>query len=201
MILLDIKKPEVNTQKRSMDSIQLRGNVSIYQEDDEGNREYIINDTRNHFVNAMLKGLTSFFAGYASASSTSCWSYDAYILLGLDTVTPTSFDMAALFMPIGSGSGTAPNLNNGNGVSTDGDGNYTMNVFSTWNAGTVNGRVGELGLYLRPFTVLTPAWNAAHNATQAMCSRLAVADGAFEPFTIDTSRSLTVKWEVNLGYV
>lgn len=183
-----------------MDSIQLHGRVSIFQEDDEGNREYIIDNCNNHFVNAMLKGLTSYFCG-STLSSSNCWAYDAFIVLGSDVLTPTTFDMSALFIPIGGGIGTAPNTTGGDGITTDGNGNYKMDFFSTWNAGTVSGRVGELGLYLRPFTVLTPQWNSANAPGQALCSRLAVADGAFDAFEIDTSRSLTVKWEVGIGYV
>lgn len=183
-----------------MDSVNLKGSVSVYQEDDEGNREYIIDNRKNHFVNAMLKGLTSYFCGL-TLSSSNCWAYDAFIVIGSDVLTPTTFDMTALYIPTGGGIGTLPNTTGGDGITTDGNGSYKMDFFSTWNAETISGRIGEIGLYLRPFTVLTPQWNSANAPAQAMCSRLAVADGAFEPFDIDTSRSLTVKWEVSINYV
>jgi len=185
--------------KPPSDTVNLTGSVTIYQEDDEGNREYITEKNENHFTDAMLKGLTSYLC-CSTVTATTCWAYDAFIVLGLDTVTPTYHNMTGLYMPIGSGVGTAPNFTSGDGI-FEKNGAFYVDFISTWNKETVSGRVGELGLYLRPFVNINAMGTGTQSTPQAMCSRLAAADDTFTPFYIDSSKSLTVVWEVSIDYV
>jgi len=181
------------------DAIHIRGEVSVYQEDAAANREYLIQNVPNHFVDALLKGFSSFMCGdYINSSA--CWANGFTITLGTDTTTETTHNMTGLVAPIGTAPGTPPNVTSGGDVMTDGNGKYWFDYIAVWNPGTVEGTVGELALNLKPFTNISYNYNETSTKSLAMCSRLAVADNSLEPFTIDPNRSLTITWGVSITY-
>lgn len=198
-----------------MDKLGLQGRVTVFQEDDGGEREYIIKNQRNHFTDGMLRGLLSFIVGstfgasetYGANRTTThrAWYYDWNILTGVDIVTPTNHVMTGLVSPIA----TNPNTKICEGLTTISDAERYINWTSVWNANTISGDVGEMGLWFRPFTNISPSWShvysSSSNGTSAlastMCSRLSSASGDFSPFSIDPSRSLTITWELGVRYV
>ena len=152
----------------------------------------------NHLVDSALlmfdKALSytapgsAFMAAFPSAT-------EATMTLGTDTTTTTSASTTALAAPIGTGIGTSPNagtvvLNNPAG------GTYNSVITATWNAGTVSGTIGEIGLYA--YGMGGPLGNST--SAQYLFSRLSVADGSFTAFTINTSLALTVTWTITFAY-
>jgi len=147
---------------------------------------------RNHWVGQGLETIGSFLAGGASNGATS------NIYIGSDTLIPTTVSMTGLIVPIGSAPGTAPNTLN---VS------YSTNIDSiipgiviynaTWNAGTVSGTVGEVGLYLQGYGGLS---GSTYATNPGLGARMAAGDGAFPPFVIDTSVALNVSWFIRFVY-
>lgn len=193
-----------------MDKLGLQGRVTVFQEDTDGEREYIIENQRNHFTDGMLRGLLSFMVGnyistrdYSGNSIINAWYYNWNILLGTDTVTPTTHTMSSLVAPIS----TNPNTRLCEGFKQVADDHQYINWTAVWNAGTISGNVGEMGLYFSPFTNITPLWthtvhhNTIYNYPTIMCSRLSTASEDFTQFTIDNSRSLTITWTTEVRYV
>lgn len=198
-----------------MDTLGLQGRVTVFQEDSDGEREYIIENQRNHFTNGMLRGLLSFMVGstfgarqtrnngYTAAHR--AWYADWNILLGVDTVTPTTHNMTALVSPIS----TNPNTRICEGLTTISNAERYINWTAIWNANTISGTIGEMGLWFRPFTNISPSWSHIYDGygdvtsslTSTMCSRLSSASEDFSPFSIDPSRSLTITWELGVRYV
>lgn len=128
----------------------------------------------------------------------------SFMVLGTNTSAPTTVNMSALSAPIGTAPGTKANSQAGatlalaNGAEID----YT----STWNAGTVSGTVGEIGLYLN-----TPgaSWMApivfgtsptAGQENPAMFSRLSSADGDFTAFAINVANPLSITWAIQFTF-
>lgn len=197
------------------DRIGLRGRVTVFQEDEDGNRDYLINGQRNHFTDSMLKGLLSWLVGNSVSStqtrggtftaSVYTWSRDWNIVIGIDVDTPTSHGMTDLVSKIG----VSPHTKICEGITTISDANRYINWNVTWNAGTVSGDVGELGFYLRPYNNINSQWDNAYATygsgsyiyPQLLCSRLSVASGDFSVFAIDPSKSLSVTWEIGMQYV
>jgi hypothetical protein len=145
---------------------------------------------RNHWVGTGL-GTLAAFIGSTSGASVNNVTSNWYILLGLDTTTPTNVTMSSLVKPIQIG----PNYkyiqgNYYNGSTTAVSVTYT----SVWYPSSVSGTIGEIGLYLTLTGVPTFAGNPG------MVSRLSVADNSFTAFTINTSKALSVAWNVNLVY-
>lgn len=176
--------------------INIKGYVTIYQEDDDKNRTYICNHQPNTLMATTLKGLASFFAGYY-ITNTNSWAYDQYILTGSDTVTTSTHDLTALVTP----HGVSPDTKFGNNITNDGNGTYKFAFISSWIKGRISGTLGEIGLYLRPYTVFTAKWNTTHNPSPVLCSRLCAADSDFASFTVDDTKSLTIIWEWVINYV
>jgi hypothetical protein len=147
---------------------------------------------RNHWVGQGLETIGGFLAGGASNGATS------NIYIGSDTLIPTTVSLTGLISPIGSAPGTAPNTLN---VS------YSTNIDSiipgiiiynaTWNAGTVSGTVGEVGLYLKGYGGLS---GSTYATNPGLGARMAAADGAFTPFVINTSVALNVSWFIRFIY-
>ena len=199
----------VMSKPRRVDELKLKGRVTIYQgEGDE--KEVIVNKAKNKWVDQGLKGLLSYLLGSqiypnnVSGRCIYCWTYDFKVYLGSDTTTTTTHNLTALINPIGSAPGTAPNRVSGENRTNPATGTWHTAYIAVWDAGTVSGTVGEVALYLRPFTFLTAQWTHAptgdYTFPLAMVSRCSVADGDFSPFTIDPSKSLTVYWEVQISY-
>jgi hypothetical protein len=187
--------------------IRIRGTVEIIN----GKTHQIC---KNHFVGNTLFALTNLFGGYGyypSYSSqgyyppTSEWTYDSfplsYMVLGTDTSTSTVISMNFLQKPIGPNPGTKPNTQTGTTAAITNGMQITLS--STWSAATVQGTVGELGLY---FSLSSPsavgAWGVGiGGGSPVFGTRLSVADGDFSAFTIVTSVPLTVNWTISFTYL
>jgi hypothetical protein len=187
------------------DSIKIEGFITIYQEDEKGNRTYLVNNTKNHFVNGGLKGLLSALLGsafqWSAYGDSRAWTYDWKMYLGTDTTTPTTTGMTALVSPIGAAPGTAPSSLWGTDRANPSPGVWNFKASASWGAGTISGTVGEIGLYFRPFDVITYQWSETNvTKSRVMISRLSSADGDFTPVAIDPLKSFTVEWEVRISY-
>jgi len=195
---------------KKVDKVKIEGLVTVYQEDEKGNRTYLVKNAKNHWVNAGLKGLLSALIGkivYANGSYAYIyfWSHEFKIYLGSDVSTTTTPGMTSLVSPIGTAPGTAPNSTWGTDIEQVATGVWRVTFVARWNAGTVSGTVGELALYLRPFTSTGVGWektivSGTYTYPQAMVARLSVADGDFSSFIIDPNKSLTVQWEVRISF-
>jgi hypothetical protein len=186
---------EYNIEKSSVsDFIGIRGTVKIE------NGEYLVIG-RNHWVTLGLQTIGSYLAntgnmygGSAIMNSTPYY----YIYLGSDTSTPTTVSMTALVSPIGTSPGTKPNNTSISGAYYSSSTTpVVLTYIATWNAGTVSGTLGEVGLYLN---INTGGLTGTLFSGSGLASRLSAADGSFTAFTINTSAALTVTWTVSLVY-
>lgn len=196
---VDIMEP---VKPRRVDELSLKGRVSIWQGEDE-DKEVKVDRAKNKWVDAGLKGLLSaligsVFRGYDPYSY--AWARDFKIYIGQDTVTTTTHNLTALVDPIGSTPGTAPNSTSGEDRTNPATGEWHTAYIAIWDADSVSGTVGEVALYLRAFNNLTAGWSSGSYLPLVMVSRCSVADGDFTQFSIDTSKSLTVYWEVMISY-
>ena len=136
---------------------------------------------------------------YLFSSATS----NSSMRVGSNTVTSTTNATTLLAAPIGAGIGTAPNSQTISN-STPAAGQWQVTYTSTWNAGTVSGTLGEVGLFLRIWTAaqgLQPAGGTAAVATSnTMFSRLASADGKFTSFAINTAVPLAISWIIRFTF-
>lgn len=191
---------------------KLRGSKEPIEHDSlkiEGIVEIINGDThiiaKNKFVQNSLIFITNMIAAAAtsgaynlgSGSSGTAWK----MYLGIDTATATTYNMTALQSSIGVSPGTVPNTISGS-TSNPSNGVFKVVFTATWNAGTVSGTVGEMALYLYMQTSLAAFAGTLTQGNQvtAMASRLAVADGAFSSFAINTSNPLTINWTIQFSF-
>jgi hypothetical protein len=172
-----------NTEYMNTTELKLFGKVEIENGDTKING-------RNHWVGTGLETLAAFIGSTSGASvntATSNW----YILLGLDTTTPTNTIMSSLVKPIS----IQPNFEYINGNYYSGSTNAVSIKYTvTWLPRTVSGTIGEIGLYLTLSGGTYPVGNPG------MVARLSVADSSFTVFTVNTYSTLTVVWNVNLVY-
>jgi len=187
---------EYNIEKAFVsDFIGIRGTVKIE------NGEYLVIG-RNHWVAQGLQTIGSYLsntAGEYGGSSIYNGTPFYYIYLGSDTSTPTTVSMTALASPIGTSPGTKPNNTSISGAYYSSSTTpVVLTYIATWNAGTVSGTLGEVGLYLNINSGgLT---GTSTGGISGLASRLSAADGSFTAFTINTAAALTVTWTVNLVY-
>jgi hypothetical protein len=120
------------------------------------------------------------------------------MVLGTNTTTPTNISMTALVTPIGTAPGTKPNSQAGSTAALSNGASVTYT--STWNAGTVSGTVGEIGLYLYIQSTLAAFGAGTISPSAVFASRLSVADGDFTAFTINTAAPLTINWTVQFTF-
>jgi len=192
---------EYNIEKASVgDFIGIRGTVKIE------NGEHIAIG-RNHWVAQGLETIGSFLmcsvynsgGYYVSNFSFNGAIYSWNIYIGSDTSTPTTVSMTALASPIGTSPGTGPNSTSYSGAYYSSSTTPVVLTYTaTWNAGTVSGTLGEVGLYLN-------INGAGLTGTQTggvsgLASRMSAADGSFTAFTINTAAALSVTWVVKLVY-
>jgi hypothetical protein len=172
------------------DFIGIRGTVKIE------NGEHIAIG-KNHWVGQGLETIGSYLASTVNSISAASNNWNMYI--GSDTSTATTVSMTSLVSPIGTAPGTAPNNKSNSGVyySTSTT-PIVITWIATWNAGTVSGTLGEVGLYLVMNT--SGLTNGAYASYPGLASRLSAADGSFTAFTINTAAALTVTWTVSLVY-
>jgi hypothetical protein len=177
---------EYNTGKSFVDNFTgIRGTVKI-----ENGEHLVIG--RNHWVGQGFMTIGSYLAYSGSLyGGTTHWG----IYLGSDTTTVTTVSMTALKSPIGGG----PNTSSYSSVFNPSSSTPVVLIYTgTWNAGTVSGTLGEVGLYLN---LNTAGLSGGINGGSAgLVSRLSAADGSFTAFTINTAAALTVTWTVNLVY-
>jgi len=146
---------------------------------------------RNHWVGTGL-GTLAAFIGSTSGAGVSTTTNNWYILLGSNTTTATSVTMSALANPIL----VQPNIKVASGSYHSGSTTAVVLGYSAaWLPGMIYGTIGEIGLYLTLTGTPTPSGNPG------MVSRLSVADTSFTAFSVNTSQTLTVVWNINLVYV
>lgn len=115
------------------------------------------------------------------------------MVLGTDTTTQNTVGMTALVTPIGSGIGTVPNTQSGS-ITQSAVGDYRLNLTAVWNAGTVSGTVGEIGLYLYG-DIVWRGLGTQYTQWPTMWARLSHADGHFSSFSINIGKNLTITWQ------
>jgi hypothetical protein len=168
-----------------MDTTELKlfGEVEI----ENGNTKI---KARNHWVGTGL-GTLAAFIGTGSGTSVNTATSNWYILLGIDTTTPTNVTMSTLVNPIS----IQPNLKLIAGNYYSGSTNaVSVRYTAVWSPRNVSGTIGEIGLYLTLTGTPTPVGNPG------LVSRLSVADNSFTAFTINTNNALNVVWNINLVY-
>lgn len=194
--------------KKLGDKILVKGYVTVWQGEGK-DKKVIVKRAENHFVDLGLQGLLSALVGNhiaitAGPYEIQSWVYEMQMYLGDDTTTASTHGLTALVSPIGTAPGTPPSDISGRDRSNPSSGVWKASIVAVWYAGTVSGTVGELGMYLRPFTNITPGWylekSSTYTFTRVLVSRLSVGDGDFTSFTIDTSKSLTVQWDLEVSF-
>ena len=156
-------------------------------------------ETDLKMLNYGLINIGNHVACYEDTSNFYCpcvsWtSKTTYMVLGSDTTTVNTVGMTALVTPIGTPPGTLPNTQSGSIVQTA-VGDYKLNLTAVWNAGTVSGTVGEIGLYLAGDNT----WRGVgiqYTQWVLMWARLSHADSHFSSFVIDTGKNLTITWQM-----
>ena len=183
------------------DAIIIEGIVEITN----GDTHIIAN---NSVVNQGLAALVSIMSISGMLPNTSPAQFwlgagNGSMRVGQDTVTPTQSTTTLLSAPIGAGLGTIPNsqtISNSNPVA----GQWQVTYTSLWNAGTVSGTLGEVGLFLFIWTAaqgLQPAGGAnVAPTTHTMFSRMASADGKFVSFAINAAVPLAISWVIRFTY-
>jgi len=195
-----IKIRRTNTETKVTDKIIITGEV-WFKNGDKETRHF-----RNHFVLYGLFACANWFAatnlGTASDVPARAWATSPFtygtMTLGTNTTTPTVASMTALVAPIGSGIGTIPNSQAGStgSTSTSAWALYT----ATWNAGTITGTVGEVGLFLNISTSLVTFGATPSVTARTFASRLSVADGDFTAQAINTSYAFTANWQLTFSF-
>jgi len=185
-----------------MHEVRIVGLVTIKQ-----GRKVVVRNVRNHFVDAGLKGILStmifkevYAPSYYDRYHWYLWANSWKIDLGSDTSTPTTPTMSNLVSPLG----VAPSSKTISTKDGSGDGIWEATYIATWDAGTVSGTVGELGLFMRAPDKTTFQWRVEggdYTPPVVMVSRLSSADGDFTEFTIDETKPLTVDWKVRFSFV
>ena len=167
-------------------------------------RDKIVFRGNNKFVDAFLKGLASMIlSNYIEVylATAYIWAYQATIHVGTDTSTATTPDMTHLVTE----NTTAPNSFSGSLYDGTDTGIWGVRYTATWNAGVITDTIGELGLYMNPFTNTSYQWYYYANQSnytypQALCARLSVADGDFSAYTPDATLPLTVQWDIKFTF-
>ena len=180
----------------NLDTIKIEGLVEIQNGDTHIK-------ARNKFTQSLLKHIMNFMSNAHSSNPVTMklctYSYNMYI--GTDTTTLTAYNTTVLTSPIGPSPGTGPNILSGSSTNPLA-GIFKVIVTATWEAGTVTGTVGEMGLYLNTFDALQGfGWGSDVNTTgNRLACRLAVADGDFSAFTISTPNPLIISWTIQLSF-
>jgi len=153
---------------------------------------------RNHFVEQGLIDLVNMLTVSYATGTLYSHVYTGYytMRLGRNSTTPTTASLTALVDEVT----TEPNSLLGEN-SNPTVGTVRIKVMATWNAGTVSGQVGELGLRWGLFTGLQSfGWTYSTSGTKLLMSRLSNADGDFVTFTINTGVPLTIEWRITFTF-
>jgi hypothetical protein len=191
--------------KKPTDRILIKGLVTVWQGEGK-DKKILVRKAENHWVDQGLRGLLSALVlNYVRHPQYGpdflIWVYNPAMYLGQDTATLTTHGMTALVTPIGAAPGTGPNSISGADRTNPATGEWRTSLTAIWYSGTISGTVGEMALYLRPFTNITFRWTSDGGTLNSlMVSRLSAADGDFTSFAIDTTKSLTVQWEIVITF-
>jgi hypothetical protein len=166
---------------------------------------------KNHFVGTMLNQLinqiatnTGIGAGYVpGAFGFGDWSSisASYMIIGTDTSNHTIISTGGLSAPIGGATPVKPNTQSGSTQSISNGAAVVLT--STWNAGTVSGTVGEIGIYGRSNAGAGIVSFGSYNyggGSSFFGSRLSVADGDFTAFAINAAAPLTINWTIQFTF-
>ena len=181
-----------------MDRVKLFGRVTVKQDG-----SIIYEDIPNHWINYGLKGLTSYlcvsgwngnYTSYGWSGSSTSNGYNMRV--GTNTTTVTTFDMSELLTPVV----VNPNATMGSNITQVSTGVWHLVFTANWNAGVITQTIGEVGLYLAPFDILSVQGGDSGQKTQRLISRISAADGTFTAFTPDPTKTLTIEWKVGVSF-
>lgn len=185
------------------DSLLMRGTVTIRN----GDKTFIIK-AHNRIVSQGIKLILVFLSGIAGSINLCNASFtfnssatSTRMRIGSDTVTVTTEGMTAL-----SNENTTDRNSASTVISKIAAGHYRVAWNSTWNAGTVAGTCGEIGLYLTGAVLPTdgslPITNPSPISvtTPILYARLASASGDFVSFTINVAAPLSIEWDLDITF-
>jgi len=188
------------------DSILIRGSVTIRN----GDKIYVIK-AHNRVVSQGIKMLiqvlgntvaTANFSNEGFSQSFPTGAANTRMRIGSDIANATTEGMTAL-----SSENTTDRNSASVVLSKISAGHYRVAWNSTWNAGTVSGTCGEIGLYLSGLTPLAdgalPVTNLAvtyATTTPYLFARLASASGDFVSFTINAAAPLSIEWDLDITF-
>ena len=190
---MHMKRSKIRTRGRP-DSVLMEGWVRVKQ-----GRRVVVPWVKNHFVNYGLLSMVSWLTinAVASTSDVPAWGTEWKIKIGHNTTTATTPTLSDLVDEDVKGPNIV-SLTNDNPAT----GQYRAKYVATWNAGTVSGTVGELGLRLKMWKSLqTAATKAGSTTLRTLASRISVGDGDFTAFGIDSTKPLSVEWHVKFMFV
>jgi hypothetical protein len=187
-------------------AIKIKGFVEVLNGDTHFTGE-------NKATSNLLKTIASFLAsdsGYYTNSTAAValpsyqWSSrTTFMVIGSDQSTVTTESMQNLVTPIGTSPGTKPN-SQAFATSNPSTGVWRITYTATWNAGTVTGTIGEIGLFLYGFTALQAAGTGYSNYNMGlsviMTNRLAVANSDFTAFAINNTVPLVIAWTLQFSF-
>lgn len=196
------KLPPLMKAKFMTDHVRIRCTVIIHNGD-----RFIV--AQNRIVSLGMRLLmtwlssiysaTTFYYGASMAFNSS--AADSRIRFGSDTTHVTTEDMIALSNEV-----TTDRNTGGVTLSKVASGQYRVAWVSTWNAGTVSGTFGEIGLFLSgivPYADASlPVTNPVptYSATPYLFSRLSSASADFGSFTINAAVPLTIEWRLEFTF-
>ena len=166
------------------------------------NGDKLLFRSRNHFVGVNIISLANTFSSFAGLTTQPSMpiygftSLDSFMVIGTDTATSTVWGTTGLTAPIGTAPGTKPNTQACT-LSTDNSTKAKITLTSTWNAGTVSGTVGEIGLYSY---ALYETLSSTATTANGLISRLSAKDADFTAFTINTANALAITWVIEFSF-
>lgn len=184
------------------DSILIKATVIIRN----GNRVII---GHNRIVSLGIKSLLQTLISLQTATSQTALSSQfvanatySRIRVGQDTTTVTTEGMTALSSEITTDRNSAATK-----IEKVLAGQYRIKWVATWNAGTITGTCGELGLYLTGMQAYADGALPVDNgffiinyASPQLFSRLSSASGDFVSFTINTAVPLSIEWRLDITF-
>lgn len=184
--------------KRSENSIGFKGIVEVTN----GYTHFI---AENRAVGQLLLSIVNWISSSSSNTGYSpCYQWNTsttycFMVIGSDTGTATYYNQTSLTSPIGTTPGTKPNSQSA-ATSNPSNGVYRVTLTATWNAGTVSGTCGEIGLYLYINNALQAAQAGYSGSTAYLSNRLSSAGGDFTAFTINTAAPLVIAWTLQFSF-
>jgi hypothetical protein len=187
--------------KAQTDHITIRGTVII-----TNGKTHIVAQNRivSQGIRMLLTWLGGVYGGGCYQASINYQTVTTYarMRIGTDTTHVTTEDMTSLSNEVTTDRNSA-NVT----ISKLAAGQYRVAWVATWNAGTVSGVCGEIGLSLAGMTPLTdgamPQTNYGPTGLPAgpfLFSRLSSASGDFTSFTINNAVPLVIEWRLEITF-